>query len=154
MSGTTMFHVKQACVERVRAAELDGVTVLFGGKVTTTFTKGSIVSFGDITFTRAPATMTDIIAGEPSLDESYSIDGVIEVCVTGTDQELATQTACELLDTVDALFRTRDETLGVPGVQYARLSADGRVVEAKDQKTLQVGRSAAIPFTVRVLGLI
>lgn len=154
MSGSTMFAVKQAIVNRVKAAKLEGVTVLFGPKVAATFTEGRVVSFGDITFGRAPATMDDVFPGEPAIDETYSVDGVIEVTITGTDQEAATRAACTLLDTVDALFKTRDETIGVPGVQYARLFADGRLVEAKDSLTLQSGRSAAIPFTVRVLGLI
>lgn len=154
MSGTTMYLVKQAVVDRVRAAEIVGVTVLFGGKPASSFTAGSVVSFGDIGFTRAAVTMDDIEFGVPAVDESYRLDGVVEVCVTGTDQAAATEAACALLDTVDALFRTRDETLGVLGVQYARLIADGRVIEAKDQRTLQAGRGTAIPFTIQVLGVI
>jgi hypothetical protein len=153
MSATTMCEVKAAAVALVRAADLDA-KVLFGGKVETTFTPGSLVSFGDIRFTRTVTTMWDAEPGQPAVDESFDIDCVVEVTVTGTDQAKATRRACELFDEVDALFRVRDETLGVDHVQSVRLVAEGRVIEAKDARTLQSGRSTAIPFILRVIGVI
>lgn len=149
-----MYAVKAAAVARVRAADLDRVKVLFGGKPDSSFTPGSVVSFGDIRFTRTVSTMWDAEAGVPAVDESFDIDCVVEVTVTGDRQDLATERACALFDAVDALFRVRDETLGVDHVQSVRLVAEGRVIEAKDSRTLQAGRSTAIPFVIRVIGVI
>jgi hypothetical protein len=150
-----MYDVKAAAVELARGHDFAGsVRVLWGGKPDATFTPGALVSFGDIRFTRTVTTMWDAEAGAPAVDESFDIDCVVEVSVTGTDQERATRRACELFDEVDALFRTRDETLGVDHVQSVRLVAEGRVIEAKDARTLQSGRSTAIPFIIRSVGVI
>jgi hypothetical protein len=153
MSDSTIPAVLDALMTRLTTAMGDGVQVIYGPKPATPGpTPGSIVCVGGVDFTADPSTFG---AGLPA-DETYEVTLTYEVSVTGTDQRAAAVAVLALYAAGTAALRpvSGDETLGVSGVLYARPTGRGRLVHASDARTLAVGRSAAIPSVVQVMGVI
>jgi hypothetical protein len=156
MSDTTMLDVL-AALETRWTADLspDGVQVIYGPRVTRTVTKQSILTIGGISF--EPTVSTFGTADDPfPVDEAYDITCAAECTVAGTDQHAATAGALGIYKAAFASLSSTapDETLGVPGVLWARILGRGQLIPATDLKTIQFGRSAAVSFLVRVQGVL
>lgn len=137
------------------SAELGGnVQVIYGSRAGVTVTKKQILTIGAIDFDSAPSTFGDTFDDQHE-DEPYDISCVIECTIPGTtNQQRATDDALAVFSAAKASLAGPDETLGVPGVLWARVMGRGRVIPATNAETVKTGRSTSIPFIVRVQGVL
>lgn len=150
MNPTTMRAVLIALTARWKGT-LVGVQVIYGPRATKTVTLPTILTIGAVDFTSTPSAFGDGY-GPVHSDEVYTIACAIESTLSGAkDQQQATDEALAVYEAAQVALGVPDESLGVAGVQWARMVGPGRVVPSSDPATVKVGRSTAISFGVQVM---
>ena len=159
MSALTTIPLVLRALEQQLTADLavtvPGCQVIYGPRASKTVTKSTILTIGNVDFDRVLTTFDSPGDAYPE-DEPYDITMVAECTTSGTDQHEATEGALAVFQAVLTSLQAPgvDETMGVPGVQWVRVTGRGRVVPAVDALTIKRGRSCAVPFIVRVLGVL
>jgi len=130
--------------------------VIYGPRIGKVTTRSSILTIGDVEFTRTPVVFAQ--AGDQfAEDEPWSVNCVAEVFIAGaTDQQPATEAALALFTAALTSLQpaSGDETLGVARVQWVRITGTAGVVAGKEAATIKAGRSASVPFKVQVQGVL
>ena len=133
-----------------------GTQVIYGPRIGQVTTRSTILTIGDVEFTRTPVVMAQF-NDQFAEDEPYTIACLAEVFFPGvTDQQVATEAVLAVFTAALTSLQpaSGNETLGVPGVLWVRISGPARVVAGKDAATIKQGRSASVPFTVTVQGVL
>lgn len=152
MSASTIGPVLAALHDIWKAGMPADTQVVYGPRQVITVTKSKLLCITDVDFTNEVSTMDD----DWPMDEVYDVQCVAEATIQGTkDQQVAVEAVLGIYGQAVAILRARpDETLGVPAVQSARPIGRGRLLHSRDQAAIKTGRSAAIPFTIRVRGVL
>lgn len=151
-AATTIPAVLAALVERFTLVAPSDVQVIYGSRSGLTLTRKHVLTVGTtVDFTSAPSAFGDLYA-ESHVDETYDVACAVEVSLQGeTDQGAAVTRALAVFETVRVSLDVPDESLGVAGVQWARLAGRGRVLPGTTPDANRQGRTCAVAFTVNVM---